>query len=115
MDEKVLSTILKTNPCAALSDRLQQAVNAALEGRELSEEQSYLLAEATYAELPSLCQAASTLRDQGRGRVISFSPKVFIPLTQLCRDLCGYCAFRDRKSTRLNSSHIPLSRMPSSA
>lgn len=91
---KVLTGGRDTDRFAILSGRLQQAVSAALECRGLSEEQSYLLAEANYAELPSLCQAASILRDQGRGRVISFSPKVFIPLTQLCRDFCGYCAFR---------------------
>jgi len=36
---------------------------------------------------------ASTLRDAGHGRVQSWSPKVFIPLTQLCRNLCHYCTF----------------------
>ena len=41
-----------------------------------------------------LCAAASELRDRGRGRAITFSPKVFIPLTRLCRDFCGYCTFR---------------------
>ena len=33
---------------------------------------------------------ASRLRDQGKGRTVTFSPKVFIPLTQLCRDFCSY-------------------------
>ncbi len=42
----------------------------------------------------SLCRTAARLRDQVKGRTISFSPKVFIPLTRLCRDRCGYCAFR---------------------
>ena len=41
-----------------------------------------------------MCEIASELRDRGRGRVITFSPKVFIPLTRLCRDFCGYCTFR---------------------
>lgn len=36
---------------------------------------------------------ARRLRDEGKGRVITFSPKVFIPLTTLCRDDCAYCAF----------------------
>ncbi|MFQ5738390.1 MAG: 7,8-didemethyl-8-hydroxy-5-deazariboflavin synthase CofG [Acidobacteriota bacterium] len=38
--------------------------------------------------------AARRLRDIGKGRTITFSPKVFIPLTRLCRDVCRYCAFR---------------------
>ncbi|WP_240334287.1 5-amino-6-(D-ribitylamino)uracil--L-tyrosine 4-hydroxyphenyl transferase CofH [Sphingobium estronivorans] len=37
--------------------------------------------------------AASALRDEGHGRVQSWSRKVFIPLTQLCRNLCYYCTF----------------------
>ena len=43
---------------------------------------------------PALLVRASRLRDQGKGRTLSFSPKVFLPLTQLCRDVCGYCVFR---------------------
>src|SRR5207245_2656255 len=37
---------------------------------------------------------ASEVRDRGRGRVVTFSAKVFVPLTTLCRDYCGYCTFR---------------------
>src|SRR5262245_17104582 len=44
--------------------------------------------------LADLLAAASALRDQGRGRIVTFSKKVFIPLTTLCRDYCGYCTFR---------------------
>ena len=36
---------------------------------------------------------ARRLRDEGRGRTVTFSPKVFIPLTTLCRDVCTYCTF----------------------
>ncbi len=36
---------------------------------------------------------AAALRDEGHGRVVSYSPKVFIPLTKLCRDVCHYCTF----------------------
>ena len=41
-----------------------------------------------------MCEAAARMRDSGKGRTISFSPKVFIPLTHMCRDFCGYCIFR---------------------
>ncbi|KAF8062640.1 fbiC [Scenedesmus sp. PABB004] len=44
------------------------------------------------APLPELMAEAAALRDAGH-RAITFSPKVFIPLTQLCRDACGYCTF----------------------
>ena len=33
------------------------------------------------------------MRDAGHGGLVSYSPKVFIPLTQLCRDVCHYCTF----------------------
>ena len=41
----------------------------------------------------SLFAHARHLRDEGRGRTITFSPKVFIPITTLCRDTCTYCTF----------------------
>ncbi len=44
--------------------------------------------------LANLLAAATRLRAQGKGTTISFSKKVFIPLTTLCRDYCGYCTFR---------------------
>jgi len=43
--------------------------------------------------LPELMAAAAAVRDETRGRRVTYSPKVFIPLTQLCRDRCGYCTF----------------------
>ncbi|MDP7480012.1 MAG: 7,8-didemethyl-8-hydroxy-5-deazariboflavin synthase CofG, partial [Vicinamibacterales bacterium] len=44
-------------------------------------------------DLPKLMQRASMLRDAGFGNTISYSRKVFIPLTKLCRDVCHYCTF----------------------
>ena len=44
-------------------------------------------------DLPTLMDAASALRDAGHQASISYSRKVFIPLTQLCRDVCHYCTF----------------------
>ena len=40
-----------------------------------------------------LMPEAAALRDAGHGRIVSCSRKVFIPLTRLCRDVCGYCTF----------------------
>ena len=45
-------------------------------------------------ELRALVATAAELRDRHKGRVVTFSPKVFVPLTNLCRDFCGYCTFR---------------------
>src|SRR4051795_4725585 len=43
--------------------------------------------------LDELLSQAAAVRDSTTGRRITYSPKVFIPLTQLCRDRCGYCTF----------------------
>jgi FO synthase len=48
------------------------------------------------APLAELIGAAGRLRDEGHGRHISYSRKVFIPLTHLCRDVCHYCTFAER-------------------
>jgi len=44
-------------------------------------------------DVATLLQAAARRRDDAHGAAISFSRKVFIPLTQLCRDVCHYCTF----------------------
>jgi len=44
--------------------------------------------------LDDVIARAGELRDRGRGRTVTFSKKVFVPLTTLCRDYCGYCTFR---------------------
>ena len=49
---------------------------------------------AVKSPLHELLAAATELRAQGKGTVITFSKKVFIPLTTLCRDYCSYCTFR---------------------
>ena len=43
--------------------------------------------------LESLCETAAEVRDRGHGNICTYSPKVFIPLTRLCRDFCHYCTF----------------------
>lgn len=45
-------------------------------------------------DIDELTAAAAQIRDKrADGNVITFSPKVFIPLTRVCRDFCGYCTF----------------------
>src|SRR5881398_1686168 len=43
--------------------------------------------------LEDFCAEARRVRDEGHGRLVTYSPKVFIPLTTLCRDVCHYCTF----------------------
>src|SRR3954466_8603236 len=45
------------------------------------------------APLDELMSAAREVREGERGRLVTYSPKVFIPLTKLCRDVCHYCTF----------------------
>jgi FO synthase len=51
------------------------------------------VAELAQRPLAALLKEARALRERGHGRIVSYSRKVFIPLTRLCRDACGYCAF----------------------
>ena len=44
-------------------------------------------------DLTSMMAVAAEIRDRGHGALISYSRKVFIPLTKLCRDSCHYCTF----------------------
>src|SRR5947199_10799121 len=60
---------------------------------DIEQEADRLLAECESAPLPRLLETARALGREGHGSVISYSRKVFIPLTRLCRDVCGYCTF----------------------
>ncbi len=51
------------------------------------------LALAGEKDIQGLMSHAAALRDRGHGNLITYSRKVFIPLTQLCRDVCHYCTF----------------------
>lgn len=64
------------------------------QGKLLGREEALAWVEAEGDELQALLAAAAEVRDLHKGRVVTFSPKVFIPLTNLCRDFCGYCTFR---------------------
>ena len=71
----------------------------AASGASISSEDAYLFDGPDCPPIQELCSAASRLRDSGKGRTVTFSPKVFIPLTHLCRDFCGYCTFRHSPQT----------------
>jgi FO synthase len=73
---------------------LDRALDRVAEGRAPSAAEATALLDTPASRLPDLLGAAAALRDRGRGPRITFSAKVFIPLTTLCRDYCGYCTFR---------------------
>lgn len=60
----------------------------------ISREEACRWIHASDAELPELLSTAREVRDRFKPGVITYSRKVFIPLTNLCRDYCGYCTFR---------------------
>ena len=64
---------------------------SALDGRRPDHAEARLLAEEH--DLATLVRIAARLRDDSHGDLISYSRKVFIPLTKLCRDVCHYCTF----------------------
>jgi len=64
--------------------------------------------------LTELMAEARTIRDQSFGVRITYSPKVFIPLTMLCRDRCGYCTFA-QPPARLESPFLTRSQVKSIA
>jgi FO synthase len=60
----------------------------------VSDAEALELAELGQSALPALMARAAALRDAAFGRTVTFSPKVFLPLTNVCRNRCDYCSFR---------------------
>ena len=74
------------------STNVESLLQRACAGHGVTREEALLLAQSV--PLDALLAAASEVREQGKGKTVSFSKKVFIPLTTLCRDYCSYCTFR---------------------
>lgn len=63
-------------------------------GMPLSRDEACQLIRCAEQDLPALLSAAMGARQRFKPAVVTYSRKVFIPLTNLCRDYCGYCTFR---------------------
>ena len=85
----------------------EDLLSRASAGQPLSREDGYRLIRAQASELSALMMAASLVRDQGRDRTVTYSRKVFIPLTNLCRQKCGYCTFSRRPEDPLAHTMTP--------
>lgn len=77
---------------------MRRALRRARDGVMLDVSEAEVLLHAKGADLDDLCASAARVRDAGldavgRPGVITYSRKVFIPLTRLCRDKCHYCTF----------------------
>ncbi|MCH8611681.1 bifunctional FO biosynthesis protein CofGH [Arsenicicoccus dermatophilus] len=77
---------------------MRRALARARDGKALDAAEAEVLLGARGADLETLCAAATRVRDAameqaGRPRTVTWSRKVFVPLTRLCRDRCHYCTF----------------------
>jgi FO synthase len=70
---------------------MNNVLQQARAGVRLSDDDALALAE--FTDTRALADVASVLRDQGFRNTVTYSRKVFIPLTHLCRDVCHYCTF----------------------
>jgi len=87
----------RTSP-APTAQQLRRALARVERGAALDLDETAVLLAARGDELTALCTAAARVRDaglvaSGRPGVVTYSPKVFIPVTRLCRDRCHYCTF----------------------
>jgi FO synthase len=77
----------------AIEHRTRRALARAREGKTMTVEEAEALLAARGHALVDLMEVAAALRDRGHGATVTYSRKVFIPLTMLCRDHCHYCTF----------------------
>ena len=73
---------------------LRARLGETLAGQPLSREVASQLLRCDDELLPELLSAARSVKEKYRPGIITYSRKVFLPLTNLCRDYCGYCTFR---------------------
>ena len=76
------------------SSELSKIIDKTLSGKTIDRGEALYLIGLGVEELPYLLFAASAVRDQGKGNELSYSKNIFVPLTRLCRDRCGYCTFK---------------------
>jgi len=91
------ATSMPADPAASPS-ALRRALARARDGKALDQAEAAILLQARGDDLTTLLGHAARVRDSGleaagRSGVITYSRKVFIPLTRLCRDRCAYCTF----------------------
>lgn len=87
-EERVRGVILRHG------GRIKDILVKAIEGGRLEREETYRLINLDEGEKMALTATSSFIRDLASSRVVSYSRKVFIPLSNICRNKCGYCGFR---------------------
>ncbi|MEE9284117.1 MAG: 7,8-didemethyl-8-hydroxy-5-deazariboflavin synthase CofG, partial [Dehalococcoidia bacterium] len=71
----------------------EELLAQALAEEEVTRDEAGRLMRLDDSELPALMRTAGLLRDRHKPNVVTYSRKIFVPLTNLCRDSCGYCTF----------------------
>jgi FO synthase len=93
-----------------LDPEFEDLLSRGVAGERLGRADGERLIRARGAELPALMLAASAVRQQGKGATVTYSRNVFIPLTNLCRQKCGYCTFargpRDPKAHTMSPDEV---------
>lgn len=92
--------------------QVRRALARAERGAALDPDEAAVLLAATGADLDRLTAAAAKVRDAGlvaagRPAVVTYSPKVFIPVTRLCRDRCHYCTFVETPAQAAREGRAP--------
>jgi FO synthase len=85
----------------------RRALVRAEQGKALSLDEAEALVSARGPDLERLMAVAARLRDLGWGSTVTYSRKVFVPLTMLCRDRCRYCTFA-KPPARLDAPYLSL-------
>jgi FO synthase len=93
-----VSTGSELPPSTPTDSAIRRALRRASDGRPLDEAEAAVLLSARGDQLDQLLRIAAGVRDAGladagRAGIVTYSKKVFIPLTRLCRDRCHYCTF----------------------
>src|SRR6266513_2953178 len=85
--------------------QIRRALARGRSGKALSTAEVQALLSAEGGALEELLDLATRLRDLGHGTAVTYSRKVFIPLTMLCRDHCHYCTFA-KPPARLDGAYL---------
>jgi len=93
--EKIREAIgFNTDRPSGVKSETDRILQKSLDGKPLERDEAVYLSGIGVEDIPYLLYAASELRDRGKGRTLTFSRNVFVPLTRLCRNHCGYCTFK---------------------
>lgn len=71
-----------------------EVLNKSLEGKEVSKDEIYEIYQELQKNPSELYRAGRILRNQNKGKIVTYSRKVFFNLINLCRDTCSYCTYK---------------------